>query len=257
MKIRRLTANVYECTLGQVNFFLIDEDELTLIDTATPGSAGNIMSAIRRIGRDPFDLQHILLTHSHPDHAGSVADLKALTGAKVYMHAAETELLRNGFIPKPVEPFHTGFISRLTYQLLIRPASGEISPCETDVLIEDGDWLPLAGGMHAIHIPGHSAGQMAFFLPGRKNVLFAADAAMNLVGLGYAVFYDNMGEAAHSLERLATFDFDIVCFGHGKALLHNAAERFRRKFMRSPHEMHHHSMLAIEEKAIVHTSDSM
>lgn len=231
MKIKRITANVYEVPLGMVNAFIVEDDSLILIDTGAPGSVGKISAAVREIGREPEDIQHILLTHAHPDHAGSVAELKQLTQAKVWMHAAEFPHLQGGFVPKPPQPVFSSLLNKLLYRLFVKNAPGEIPAATADELIEDGDWLPLAGGMHVIHIPGHSAGQVAFFMPGQKNVLFAADAADNMFGLSYACFYENLADAQHSLERLSTFDFDVACFGHGRSILKDAAERFRRRFI--------------------------
>lgn len=252
MKLKRITANVYELPLSNVNAFLIEDEELTLIDTGTPGSAGKILQAIRSIGRDPADLRHILLTHAHPDHAGSVAELKAQTNARVYMHEAEISYVQSGFVPKPDVPFFTGFINKMMYNLFIKNASGAIPATTIDEIIDDGDWLPIAGGIHTIHVPGHSAGQLAFFLPGQKNVLFAADTAANMMGLGYAIFYENFEIAKHSLEKLATFDFDIACFGHGSTIRHSAATRFRNKFMKHVQKINRQSQyIVLEEESVI------
>lgn len=234
MKVKRITANVYEIPLGYVNVFLIEDDELTLIDTGVAGQAGRILDAVREIGREVGDIRHILLTHSHPDHSGNVAELKQRTGAKVYMHAAEAPLVAQGNVPKPDVPYFPGFIHRMMYNIFVKNAPGKITPLKVDEEIEDGDWLPIAGGIHVIHVPGHSTGQLAFFMPGQRNVLFAADSAMNMFGLGYSTFYESEEDAVHSLERLSTFDFDIACFGHGRSILHEAANRFRHKFLKPP-----------------------
>ncbi|QEH42823.1 MBL fold metallo-hydrolase [Chitinophaga sp. XS-30] len=234
MKVKRITANVYEISLGRVNAFVIEDEELTLVDTGAPGQAGLLMDAVTRIGRDVRDIRHILLTHSHPDHSGNAAELKRVTGAKIYMHAAEVQLLQQGDVPKPDVPYFPGFVHKMMYRLFIRNTPGSVTPVEVDEVLADGDWLPMAGGIHVIHAPGHSAGQLAFFVPGQRNVLFAADAAMNVFGLGYSIFYEQEREAMHTLERLSTFDFDIACFGHGRTILHEAAERFRQKFLK-PH----------------------
>lgn len=249
MKIRRITANVYELPLGMVNAFIVEDEALILIDTGTPGSENKILAAVREIGREPGDIKHILLTHAHPDHAGSVAALKERTGAKVWMHAAEAHHLQKGFIPKPAQPVFSSLLNKLLYQLFVKNAPGEIPAATPDEIIEHGDWLPLAGGMHVVHVPGHSPGQLAFFMPGQKNVLFAADTADNMFGLSYNVFYENLAEARHSLERLATFDFDVACFGHGRSILKDAATRFRKRFI---HPVQHtaHSQpvqLAVEQ----------
>ncbi len=105
MSIRRITENVYELNLGKSNAFLIEDEKLTLIDTGEPDSSGLILELLQSIGREPDDLKNILLTHSHPDHSGSAADLKAITGARVYMHAAEKKWVEAGYIPKPENPF--------------------------------------------------------------------------------------------------------------------------------------------------------
>lgn len=237
MSIRRITENVYELNLGKSNAFLIDDEKLTLIDTGAPDSSGLILELLQSIGRQPDDLKNILLTHSHPDHSGSAADLKAITGAKIYMHPAERKWVEAGYIPKPERPHFTGLVNRLIYRMFIAGAPGSITPFRIDRLLEDGEWLPIGGGIQAVHIPGHSEGQLAFFFPGAKNVLFAADACDNLFGLGYSTFYEDFEAGRHSLEKLATFDFDVACFGHGKSILHSAGMKFGRKFI--GHHHHH------------------
>lgn len=256
MKIRRITANVYEVPLGTVNAFIVEDEALIVIDTGTPGSADKILAAVRAIGREPEDVKHILLTHAHPDHAGSAADLKKRTGAKVYMHPAEAPHLKQGFIPKPAVPVFTSFLNKLLYRVFVKNAPGNIPPADIDEQLGDGDWLPFAGGMHVIHIPGHSPGQLAFFMPGQKNVLFAADAADNMFGLSYGCFYENLADAQHSLERLATFDFDVACFGHGRSILGDAAAKFRKRFLPAYHApKDQHEWLVVEKEAIVRVQE--
>src|SRR5215207_10195881 len=97
MTIKQLVPGVYAIPLGPVNAYLIDDSDpspdsgqsLTLIDTGIPGSAEQIMQAVRELGRQPADIRHILVTHCHPDHSGSLAALKAATGADTYMHAED------------------------------------------------------------------------------------------------------------------------------------------------------------------------
>ena len=66
-----------------------DPDGLALIDTSLPGSAPQIAAAIRSIGHDRADLRWLMLTHFHPDHAGSAAEIAAWGGAEVCAHHAD------------------------------------------------------------------------------------------------------------------------------------------------------------------------
>ena len=56
--------------LFPVNCYLVEEEnEVTLIDAALPGSYKGIIQAVNQLGKP---LQHILLTHAHGDHVGSL-----------------------------------------------------------------------------------------------------------------------------------------------------------------------------------------
>lgn len=217
----------------KVNLFLIvDEGSVTLVDTGFPGSAGDILNAVAACGRQPRVVNHILVTHCHNDHAGSLAELKAETGATCFMHAIDAELVRQGKTMRPVSPaptlighiFHWAFIKGKPLEQF------DIPPVEVDRELVDGEELDVAGGMTAIHIPGHCAGQLAFVCQRHGGVLFAADAAANAFGLGLSPVYEDLDEGRRSLEKLSSLDFEHACFGHGRAILGNACAKFRSKW---------------------------
>jgi glyoxylase-like metal-dependent hydrolase (beta-lactamase superfamily II) len=74
--MKQITKHLYQISLGSVNTFLIEDNGLTLIDTGFKNSRDKIFQAIRNGGKNPDDIKQIILTHSHPDHSGSVADIK-------------------------------------------------------------------------------------------------------------------------------------------------------------------------------------
>ena len=55
--------------------YLIEGDSMALVAAGLPWHTGAILDYIRSIGRRPEDLALILMTHSHPDHAGGPAPL--------------------------------------------------------------------------------------------------------------------------------------------------------------------------------------
>lgn len=228
MAVKEVVPGIYEIPLGIANAFLIADRDLTLIDTGAAGNADKILAVVRQIGRQPADVRHILVTHSHQDHSGSLAALKRATGAPAYMHPADAALVRQGRATRGLKP-PPGLLNWLLYQYYVRPVPTTVEPAEIECEVGDGEELPIAGGIKAIHAPGHCAGQLVFLLP-RKRLLFAADVAGNVVRLQLSLGYEDLTEGKRTLARLCTLDFDVACFGHGSALTEEASTRFRDKF---------------------------
>lgn len=221
---------VYALALGPVNvFFVEDGPHLTLIDTGYENSEQRILEAAQALGRSPTDITNIVVTHCHPDHAGSLAALKAQTQAAAWMHRADAEVVR-GRTPMQRSTPAPGLLNQILYRIFIKNVPPHVPPAEIEHEVGDGDLLPLAGGIQAIHTPGHSAGHMAFLLPRDGGLLFAADACSNLPTLGYSIVYDDIAEGRRSLAKLATCTMSAICFGHGRALKAAGVPKFRRKW---------------------------
>ena len=221
---------VHAVPLGAVNAFPLDgPDGLTLIDAGFPGRVGLVLDAIRGLGRAPGDLKHVVLTHAHPDHIGSLAAIVKETGARTYMHALDAPIAERGSGFRPMSPA-PGLMAGVLFRLFAGKI-GTVEPAGIDVKIQDGDVLPIAGGLRVIHVPGHCAGQVALLRAG-DGVLFAADACSNVMGLGPPIGYEDRTEGELSQEKLAGLAFEVACFGHGKAIARGAAQRFRARWPR-------------------------
>ena len=96
---------------GHVHAFLLDDgQELTLIDTLYDLDGAIILDEILRIGKTPKALKHIVLTHGHRSHLGGLAALKRVTGATVYSHEWEADIIAGErkaqpVTLKPTQPF--------------------------------------------------------------------------------------------------------------------------------------------------------
>ncbi len=231
MTVKQIVPGLYAIPLGGVNAFLLDADDgLTLIDTGMPGSAPKILAAVRSLGKQPNDIRHILVTHCHFDHTGSLTELKQITGAPTTMHPIDAALLRAGQMMRPFQAgpgLLNGVIGGL-FSLFLK--SKPITPITIEHEVQDGEELPIAGGIRAIHAPGHTAGQLTFLWPQHGGVLFAADTANTVLGLNWHFVYEDVAEAKRSLVKLAQLDFEVACFGHGGAITKGASERFRQKW---------------------------
>jgi glyoxylase-like metal-dependent hydrolase (beta-lactamase superfamily II) len=224
MAAKEVVPGLYILALGPVNaFLLVASDDCTVIDTGLPGNAAKLMDALKVIKQT--NVRRVLLTHAHPDHTGSFAALKSITRAEAYMHRADAPIAISGkgFRPMRAAP---GLLRGLMFRLFVRPvASVEGAPVEH--FLSDGEELPVAGGLKAIHVPGHCAGQMAFLWRQHGGVLIAADACSNIPRLGLSLGYEDLEEGRRSLRKLSALEFQVACFGHGKPILKDAALRFR------------------------------
>ena len=230
MAAKPVVPGLFEVSLGFVNVFLLEaEDGLVLFDTGIPGSGRAILEAVRSIGRTPEQVRRILVTHCHGDHAGGLAELKRETGAEASMHPIDASMVRAGKSLRPLKPA-PGLINGLIGRSILRSAQDDISPAEVEHEVDDGEILPIAGGLRAIHVPGHCAGQLAFLWPEHGGVLLAADAAANVFGLGLSPVYEDQAEGERSLAKLAALDFEVACFGHGRPIGRGASAKFRRKW---------------------------
>jgi glyoxylase-like metal-dependent hydrolase (beta-lactamase superfamily II) len=230
MPLTSIFPQVHMLALGPVNVFLIEDgDRLALIDTGIEGSETPILDAVRSLGKQPGDLANIVLTHCHPDHAGGVAALKQATNATTWMHRTDAEVVR-GNTPMLRPKVAPGILNRILYQVFIKKVRLSVPPATIDCEVDDGDRLPIAGGLRVITTPGHSAGHLALLLERDGGLLFVGDACSNMLGLGYSIAYDDFAEGCRSLAKLAQVEASAICFGHGKTISGAGVRKFRKKW---------------------------
>lgn len=230
--LTQITPSLYQIGLGGVNAFVIKDNGLTLVDTGYKNSLPKLFSLLEKAGEDPETIKRVILTHAHPDHAGSAAAIKNRLGIPVLAHQLEAPLLAEGISGR--SPIHCspGVINWLIYQLLIKRGSGTITPVVVDEPLAHGDVLPIAGGLQVIHTPGHSVGHLALWLK-REGVLIAGDTCANLVGLDWSTVYEDRALALRSLQAIAGLTFDKAVFGHGGPIRQRASEMFKTRFSRN------------------------
>ena len=243
---KRIATGVYQVNLGAVNAFLIDLDDpgagvgvhagsegdagegLVLIDTGTAADARRIGQAILDLGRRPDELRGVVITHFHGDHIGGLATVKERTGAEVWMHPADAELVRAGVTMRELEP-GPGVVRGSIARLVSRRSRSGGEPIAVEHEVNDGETLPFAG-LRAIFTPGHTAGHLALLLPRDGGVLFVGDAATNFGRLSWGPIYEDVAEGERSLRKLAALDFEVAAFSHGRPIRKDAAARFRKRW---------------------------
>jgi hydroxyacylglutathione hydrolase len=203
-------------------YIWIEDDRVVLIDAATPGRAQAVWRHLESLGYPPSALDEIWITHGDIDHMGSVAALKATSGARVVSHHADASLI-DGRRARELGPLRFASAYQRVFDWFV---TGVLSykPTTVDHKVGDGDllhrWL-------VVHVPGHTPGSVCYH-NAERGIVIVGDAVNHRRGrLGAPphLFTPNMEEARASIRRIAALDFEVCCFGHGPPLLHNARER--------------------------------
>ena len=212
--------------LGNANGVLLRQGkELALIDAGFPGKEQIVLDAISKLGHRPSDLKHLVFTHGHPDHIGSAAAIVHATGARTYMHAADASLAESGGPFRPMTPA-PGRMLGLMYKLVWKQDE-RMQPFRIDQHIAGGETLPLLGGLQAIHVPGHCAGQVAFLWQGGR-LLLGGDTFINILGVRDPIGFEDEAEGRRSQRTLAALNFQVAAFGHGGAITKDAPGQLQR-----------------------------
>jgi glyoxylase-like metal-dependent hydrolase (beta-lactamase superfamily II)/ferredoxin len=126
---------------------------------------------------------------------------------------------------------HRKWAEALSCERILHARDATRSTAGVERLVEGDAPVALAGDVLLVPVPGHTAGSIAVYLPGRR-LLFAGDAATHVLGISapsgpFGMFNEDARAVQESFRRLAALDFDVACFGHGKPLDRDASREFK------------------------------
>jgi glyoxylase-like metal-dependent hydrolase (beta-lactamase superfamily II) len=201
-------------------YVIVEDKGLIVVDAATPGRASAVWRHLEGLGYPPQAVRQIWLTHGDVDHMGSVAALKATSGAEIVAHQADVSLVEGradralGSVP----------LAGIYHRLFNWGIRCFFRPTKVDCPVNEGDLL---GNWQVVHVPGHTPGSVCYYHPGRGIVLVgdAINHRQGQLGAPPEIFTYDMGQAHASIQKIAGLDFEVCCFGHGPPLIENAQQR--------------------------------
>jgi len=126
---------------------------------------------------------------------------------------------------------------RKQYEIQVYAHEKAKADCETsiDVLLMDGERLP--GGVKAVHLPGSSEGEMAYYARTSGGIVLIGDTLVNQTGKGLTLlpdaYIEDKKQMLKSLQKLLELDFKIATFAHGDPIVQDAKKAIAR-FVKKP-----------------------
>jgi len=179
--ISRIVANnPGPMTYFGTNTYLIETSAGTVVLDPGPEDHPEHIDAIMR--ETGGNISHILISHTHHDHVGGLAQLQDKCGAPSV-----------GFKVSGLETF------------------------DADIKLADGDSV---AGLLALHTPGHALDHLCFGVPAKNGdrVLFSADHVMSWSTSIVSPPGGDMKAYFDSLDLLLKREDDVFLPGHGPAL---------------------------------------
>lgn len=183
-----------QVSFGFVSAFILARgNEFAVVDTGTAGNEAAIGSALRTLGATYDDLDHVVLTHLHADHVGSLPGvLDNAPQATAYAGEADIAAIIS---PRPLKALNHG----------------------DDVF-----------GLRVVATPGHTPGHICL-VDETSQLLIAGDALVESNGAIAGApeqFTDDLALSISSVKALADWDFDTALFGHGNPIESGAGAAF-------------------------------
>lgn len=229
----RLTNDVLLVGGGSITGFGLSSDldahvylldggsEYALVDCGmgTPLGMERVLAHIEAAGIDARQIDRLLLTHYHTDHAGGAAVFRERLGLRVSI-AADVRIALEG----PDHELTQFFAAR---DAGFFPADYDYPGCTVDDALSDGDTRTVGRlTIRFVATPGHCAGHGSYLVTGGdRPYLFAGDAlfARGRVFLQATPDCD-LSASVRSIRLLEGLEFSALLPGHGSIVLDGAAE---------------------------------
>ncbi|MFC7154584.1 MBL fold metallo-hydrolase [Halomarina halobia] len=219
---------------GLNNAYVLDGAVTTLVDTgvSTPDTRRQLHEGLDARGLAFEDVEQVLLTHWHADHAGLAGEIQSASGAVVRAHRADAPLIEQdpdaqaamtarqrdllatwGMPDAPREEL----FDFLGGESTIAGDPAEVEPFEAGDSFEAGD-----RELTAVHLPGHTKGLSGFTVESEYRAPSGAAGAELFSGDALLPYYTpNVGGAdvrvERPLERYLETLSEIVESGYARA----------------------------------------
>jgi len=182
------------------NIYVIGRERAITVDTGVGNYANPVWPQLEKLGLEPENVEGVVLTHAHHDHASGVFIILQRAEPKVYVHGLDTRYIASSLGPRLVK-------------------------------VKDGDTIETElWPLQVLWTPGHTAGGICLYARGER-ILFSGDTVFPD---GYYGRYDgesgSLRAIIESLRRLTELEVDVMLPGHGMPVLDGAGDHIRMAY---------------------------
>ncbi|MBU2548860.1 MAG: MBL fold metallo-hydrolase [Proteobacteria bacterium] len=217
-RIGQITDDFYVLGDPRLPVYFLDGPRPALFDSSQTPMARLHERAIKEVLGDRTPA-FLFLTHSHFDHLGGAAHFKAVWPDMRILAAPRVGqvMTRPGAVRVMTE-LNAGALELLRAQGIEPLHEAPFAPFTLDGALEDGQVVDLGNGtsVQAVAAPGHTWDFTSYWIA-EKKILVASEAAGCDRGNGYIMteFLVDYETYMNSLRRLASFEAEVLCQGHG------------------------------------------
>lgn len=199
------------------NVYLVGGPErAVLVDAGCGLGTETLLANVERAGVRPEVIEHVLVTHAHPDHAAGAGALAAAVGADVLASPAVAQVLREA----DEEAAGLAAARRSgTY-----PPELVMTPTAVSAIGDGTSWELPGVRLQAVRTPGHAVGHLCFVLETeRGRAVLTGDLVFARGRVAVLATPDTDVTALHaSIRRVAAVAPDVLLPGHGELVLGDA-----------------------------------
>lgn len=201
-------AKVIRIKGGTDNCYIVaDGGKAILVDTASKQNFSEVAAEC-----DKYEMQLIVLTHVHFDHAENAAELSRRYNIPVAIHPLDEELFES-FDKQPLKPY--GLTGRVVLGMSLKVLrETRVERPDNLIYVKDGDDLSAYGiNARVIELPGHTLGSIGVDVEGRH--LIVGDELDNWVKPGEGHLYYDLDAIRKSADKIRALGERTIYYGHG------------------------------------------
>jgi len=182
------------------NIYVIGRERAVIIDTGVGNSMNPVWPQLSELGVEPENVEGVVLTHAHHDHAMGAFLILQRAQPKVYVHRLGARYIASSLGPNVVE-------------------------------LEEGDTVQTElWPLEVLWTPGHTEGGICLYAR-EARILFSGDTVFPDGYYGRCDGESGSREAIiNSLRRLTELEVDAMLPGHGMPVYEGASEHIEMAY---------------------------